>query len=103
MPLTRGEGRVTGLAEGVGPGLMLHQFLVDLGERPTGKQHRTRRHARRPLVATLHVGPVERHATLHEAIEVRSLDDRITQGRDGIGALVVGEDEDDVGRRRGTQ
>jgi hypothetical protein len=29
MPLTRGEGRVTGLAEGVGPGLVLKQFLID--------------------------------------------------------------------------
>ena len=103
MPLTRGEGRVTGLAEGVRPGFVFNQLFVDLGERAAREQHRTRRHAGGALIATLHVRAVESHPALHEPIEVRGLDDRIAQGRDGIGALVVGEDEDDIRRLGGGQ
>ncbi len=96
MPLAGGEGRITGRAEGVGPGRMPQQLFVDLGEGTAGKQHRARRHAGRALVAALHVGAGESHPALHEPVEVRGLDDRITQRRDGVGPLIVGEDEDDV-------
>ena len=96
MPLAGGEVSVARRAEGAGPGLVLQQLLVDLRQRAARQQHRPRRHAGRALVAALHVSAGESHAPLHEPIEVRGLDDRITQRRDGVGALVVGEDEDDV-------
>jgi hypothetical protein len=80
---------------------MLQQSLVDLREGSTGEQHRTRRHARGPSVTPLHVGTGEGDPTLHEAIEVRGLDDRIAQRCDGVSALIVSEDEDDIRRRRG--
>ena len=103
VPLPGREGRITGLPEGVGPGLVLQQLLIDLRERTPREQHGARRHARGALIATLHVGAGESHAALHQAIEVRRLDDRIAQSRDGVGTLVIGEDEDDVGRWRGGQ
>jgi hypothetical protein len=40
----------------------------------------------------------ERQPALHEAVKVRGLDVRIPQSRNRIRALVIGEDEDNIGR-----
>jgi hypothetical protein len=52
------------------------------------------------LQPALHVGAFESQAGMGEAVEVGGLDDWITQRGDGVGSLVIGKEEEDVGLGR---
>jgi len=45
------------------------------------------------------VGVAKAHGLGHEGIEMRGLDDGMPHRAEGVVTLVVGEDENDVGRR----
>ena len=98
MPLPCGEGRVASLTKGMRPGLVAHELFVDVEIGSTRQQHCARRHAGGAVITALHIGAREGQPALHEAIKVRGLDVRITQSRNRIRALVIGEDEDNIGR-----
>ena len=69
-------------------------------QRPPGEQHGAGRHARRGIQPALHVGAVEGEAALGEPVEVGRLNDRIAQRSDGVGPLIIGEEEKDIGLAR---
>ena len=76
------------------------------GEDAAGRVERP--HSARPLASSDHgpdrrahaVGVAKDKAGLGEPIEVRRLNGRVTQGVDGVGPLIVGEQEEDVGLLR---
>jgi hypothetical protein len=103
VPLAAHERGVPGAAERGGPRLGAHQLLVDVEQVLAGEQHRARGDAGRALHPTLHVGARERHAAPREPVEIRCLNDWIAERGDGIGALVIGEQEQHVRRRTGAQ
>ena len=98
MPLPCGEGRVASLPKGMRPGLIAHELFIDVEIGPAGHQHCAGGHAGGAVITALHIGAREGQPALHEAIKVRGLDVRITQSRNRIRALVIGEDEDNIGR-----
>lgn len=97
VPLAADEGGVARLAEGFRPRRVAHQLLINVEEVAPGEEHGARGHAGRAVQAALHIGAVEGHTAAHEAVEVRCLDGRVAQRGDGVRALVVGEDEEDIG------
>ena len=97
VPFAAGKSGVAGLREGFGPCFIAHQLLVDVKQVLSREQHGTRWHAGGSAHAALHVGPAESDAAMREAIEIRRLDHRIAQRGDGVRALIIGEEEEDVG------
>ena len=60
-----------------------------------------KKRAARRRALRLGVGAVKRHALAREAVEVRRGDVLVAVGPDAVPPEIVGEDEDDVGRRGG--
>jgi hypothetical protein len=101
VPFAADKGRVTGAAEGGGPRFVAREFFVDVKQRAPGEQHRARGDAGRAVHAALHVGVIEGDAAPREAVKVGRLNVRVAEGGDRIGALVVSENEQHVGRSGG--
>ena len=96
VPLATHERGIPRATECRGPGFVAQQLFIDPEQRPPGQQHGAGWHAGRSVHPALHVGAVEGEAASHEAVEVWRLDLRIAQRGDGIGALVIGEEQEDV-------
>ena len=96
VPFAGHEGGVPVPGEGGGPGLVAEQFFIDVKEVAAGQEHGAGRDAGGAVHAALHIGAVEGEALAGEAVEVGGADDGIAEGGDGIGALVIGEEEEDV-------
>ena len=64
---------------------------------PAGHQHLPRRQADGPGVAAHAIGVAEGQAGLHQRVEVGGLDPRIAEGVDRVLALIVAQEEKDVG------
>jgi hypothetical protein len=62
-------------------------------------EHGAAGHADGAAVATHDVIAVKAHAGSGKAVDNRGFDVRVAVGADGVGALVVGEDEEYVGLR----
>ena len=100
VPFAGAEGGVAVLAEE-----FAHEFLA--GERLgvhgepgfSGVEHGAARHADGAAVAAEDVVVAEADAVAGEAVDDGRLDVRVAVGGDGVGALVVGEEEKDVGLR----
>ena len=60
-------------------------------------QHSPARHADRAVSAAGDVGVGERRSPRHEAVDVRRVDGGAAERADGVEALVVGEEDEDVG------
>ena len=71
--------------------------VVQVEEGPPGVQHRPARHADRPVRAAGDVRVRECRSARHEAVDVRRVDGRAAERADGVEALVVGEEDEDVG------
>ena len=99
MPFAACECGVARLAERLRPRLVA-QLFIHMEKAAPREQHRARRNARRAIEPALHVGTVEGPAAVHKTVKVRRLDDRVSERRNGIRALVVGENEEDIGPRR---
>ena len=96
VPFAADEGGVAGARVGLRPRLGAEELLVDVEEVLAREQHRARGDAGRAVESALHVGAPKRDAAAHEPVEVRRLDDRIAERRDGVRAHVVGEEKEDV-------
>ncbi len=97
VPLSADEGGVAPVPEGFRPGRVAHQLFVDSEQGLSGEEHCPGGDACGALHAALHVGPPERHSGAGEFVEVGGLDGRVAVCGDGIGALVVRKEEEDVG------
>ncbi len=74
----------------------LREVVANMKKRTTGQDHRARRHADRPLQRAHAIGPSKRRPLADKPVEVRCLDVRVAQCGDGVGTLIVGQDEEDV-------
>ena len=105
VPLAGAEGVVAGAPQ------QLRQHHVRLRDRGTGvlqveqgaagHQHGAARHAHRRHGAAHDVGTGEGGARAHQPVQVGRVDVGVAERADGVEALVVGEEEQDVGPRSG--
>ena len=99
VPLSDQGGAVTGLAQEFGEGHLRAVEDVPVGHlaivkrMPTGKNDRPGRGANR----IGDVAALEGHSLLGDAVEVGSLDQFRPIGAYGMGGMIIGEDEEDVG------
>lgn len=101
VPFAGAEGGVAVLAEKFAHEFLASERLGVHGEpRFSGVEHGAARDADGTAVAAEDVVVAEADAGPREAIDDGSLDVCVAVGGDGVGALVVGEEEEDVGLRR---
>lgn len=97
VPFAGDVGTPAVLAQLVGPGGLVAQILAYAEEGTAGEEHGAGGDADGALEAAHDMGFGEGGAGAYEAIEVGGLDARVAEGADGVGALIVGEQEDEVG------
>ena len=103
VPFACGKRRVAGLGECRRPGRVPQQLLVRVKQGLPREQHRPGGDARGAVEPALHIGAGKGHALMAQPVQVRRADHRVAERGNGIGALVVVEDEEDIGfvRREG--
>jgi hypothetical protein len=101
VPLATDERGVTCATESRGPGFVAQQLLINVENTPAGQEHGAGWHAGGAVHPTLHVGAVEGETAPHEPVEVWRLDLRIAQRSDRVGALVIGEEKENIWPFRG--
>ena len=99
VPLAGPEGRVAGLAEPLGQRGDAFEVIVDAEELAAAEDHGPARRTHRPVVRAHDVGLAKAEAAAHEPVQVGRLDVGVTPCRHGVGALVVAQEDEDVGAR----
>ena len=100
VPLSDQGGAVTGLAQEFGEGHLRAVEDVTIGHLPIVEGMPTRKYDR-PGRGANRIGDVaalEGHSLLGDAVEVGGLDQFRPIGAYGMGGMIIGEDEEDVGR-----
>lgn len=100
VPLAGAEGGIArgleGFAHGRVVGRDLLAFAVKVKEGAPGVEHGPAGHADRARSPAWDVGVLEGRASGRQLVEIGRLDPRIAQRADGVEALVVGEEEENV-------
>ena len=96
VPFAGHEGAIAGPREHGRPGGDAFEVFGDAEQAAAAHDHGPRRHADGPLHGPHAVGSGEHAAARHQLVEVRRLDVVGAQRRDGVGTLVVREEEEDV-------
>ena len=100
VPLAGRERRVAGLAQHLRQERHAVEVVRDVEPGAAAHQHGAARHADGAAVRAEAVVAAEAGPAPDEPVEVRRPDVRVAPRRDGVGALVVGEQEQDVRPRR---
>lgn len=101
VPFTGGEGDVAVLAEDFGEEGDLGEGVIDAKPGAAAHEHGAAGNADGAAIAAEAIIGAEAEALVDQAIEVGGADVRVAPGADGLGLLVVGEEEEEVGTGRG--
>jgi hypothetical protein len=100
VPLASHERRVTAIREHLRPGRLAGEVLLDSKERASGHEHCTRGNADSTLHRTHAIHASESCPLRSESVEARCSGVRVAEHADGVSALIVTEEEENIGTCR---